>query len=70
MRQSVLNPTTTTTTTKYYAIFLSTLFFNLVKTVLYRDANFYRLPVVTTENCENVQFSKDYGKLKLFYGKF
>ena len=31
-----------------------------------RDANFYRLPVVTTENCKNFQFSTDYGKLEFF----
>ena len=26
-----------------------------------RDANFYGLPIVTTENCKNFQFSTDYG---------
>ena len=31
-----------------------------------RDANFYGLPVVTTENCKNFQFSTDYGKLEFF----
>ena len=25
-----------------------------------RDANFYGLPVVTTKNCKNFQFSTDY----------
>ena len=35
-----------------------------------RDANFYGLPVVTTENCKNFQFSTDYGKLLFFYGNF
>ena len=30
---------------------------------LHRDANFYGLPVVTTENLKNFQFSTDYGKL-------
>ena len=35
-----------------------------------RDANFYGLPVVTTENCEGFQFSTDYGKLEFFYRKF
>ena len=33
-----------------------------------RDANFYGLPVFTTENCKNFQFSADYGKLEFFYG--
>ena len=28
-----------------------------------RDANFYGLPVVTTENFKNFQFSTDYEKL-------
>ena len=35
-----------------------------------RDANFYALPVVITENCQNFQISTDYGKLEFFYGKF
>ena len=37
---------------------------------LTRDANFYGLPVVTTENCKKIQFSTDYGKLEIFYGDF
>ena len=35
-----------------------------------RDANLYGLPLVTTENCKNFQFSTDYGKLEFFYGNF
>ena len=35
-----------------------------------RDANFYGLPVVTTENCKKCQFSTDYGKLEFFYRIF
>ena len=34
------------------------------------DANFYGLPVVTTENCKKFQFSTDYGELEFFYGNF
>ena len=30
----------------------------------------YGLPVVTTENRKNLQFSKDYGKLEFYYGNF
>ena len=37
---------------------------------LHRDANFYGLPVVTTEVLKNFQFSTDYGKLEFFYGNF
>ena len=35
---------------------------------MFRDANFYGLPVVTTENCKKFQFATDYGKLEFFYG--
>ena len=35
-----------------------------------RDAIFYGLSVVITENCRNFQFSTDYGKLEFFYGNF
>ena len=48
-------------------------FFQLKTLKLYiygRDANFYGLPVVTTENCKNFQFSTDYGKREFFYGNF
>ena len=38
--------------------------------ILYRDANFYGLLVVTTENCKNFQFSMDYGKLGIFLREF
>ena len=33
-----------------------------------RDANLYGLPVVTTENCKNFQFSTDYEKLEFSTG--
>ena len=48
---------------------LMTKMFN-AHTHIYRDANFYGLPVVTTENCKNFQFSTDYGKLEFYYGDF
>ena len=35
-----------------------------------RDANFYGLPVVITENGKKFQFSMDYEKLEFFYGNF
>ena len=38
--------------------------------ILNRNAIFYGLPVVTTENYKNFQFSTDYGKLEFFYGNF
>ena len=41
-----------------------------VKCITNRDANVYGLPVVTTENCKNFQFSTDYGKHEFFYENF
>ena len=43
---------------------------NIEVCYIVRDANFYGLPIVTTENCKNFQFATDYGKLKFFYGEF
>ena len=40
------------------------------KSIKIRDANFYGLPAVTTENCKKIQFSTDYVKLEFSYGIF
>ena len=42
------------------------IFADLFRSQKCRDASFYGLPVVITENCKNFQFSTDYGKLEFF----
>ena len=53
-----------------YLMFFFVLYLELETECLIRDANFYGLPVVTMENCDNFQFSTDYGKVLFFYGNF